>query len=129
MDRARVLTLRAVAEGFLRALDEARTTCVFDVWAYVVMPEHRHVLIRPRLAEYEMTTILSAIKKPAAKTAFLAHPELRKTMSVPCRGRQPESRLWLPGGGYDRNIFRPETAWKCIRYIHANPMARGLTAD
>lgn len=125
--KARVLTNPGVAEGFLRALDEARHSCDFDIWAYVVMPEHCHVLIRPRQETYKMSGILSAIKNPASRAAFEACPELQETMSVRSRGRLPEHRLWLPGGGYDRNIVQSATAWKCIRYIHANPMVRGLT--
>lgn len=127
--KARVLTRPGIAEGFLRALDEARQTFEFDLWAYVVMPEHCHILIRPRLETYKMSVILSAIKNPASKAAFEACPELRETMTVPRRGRLPEHRLWLPGGGYDRNIVRPATAWKCIRYIHANPVVRGLAVS
>jgi len=125
--KARVLTNLGVAEGFLHALDQARHRCAFDFWAYVVMPDHCHVLTRPRLEIYNMSVILSAIKNPASKAAFEACPELEGTMTVPRAGRTPERRLWLPGGGYDRNIAKPATAWKRIRYTHANPFVRGLT--
>ena len=41
---------------------------------------------------------------------------------------QPDSpyRFWQDGGGYDRNINNPETILKTVRYIHANPIRKGL---
>jgi len=33
---------------FIQALETARTNWPFDLWAYVIMPEHVHLLIYPR---------------------------------------------------------------------------------
>jgi putative transposase len=43
----------------------------FDValWAYVIMPEHVHVLLPPRDPGYEMRVILAALKRPVATAA------------------------------------------------------------
>ena len=44
---------------------------VFDIWAYVIMPEHCHVLIFPRLPKYDISPILFAIKVPVTRKAKL----------------------------------------------------------
>ena len=36
------------------------------------------------------------------------------------------AHFWQPGGGYDRNVNKKATAAKMIRYIHENPVRRGL---
>ena len=42
------------------------------------------------------------------------------------RGRRQERRFWQAGGGFDRNIFEPQTLFARIDYVHANPVRRGL---
>ncbi len=43
-------------------------------------------------------------------------------------GPRGEHRFWQQGGGYDRNIAKPEVAWASVAYIHGNPVRRGLVA-
>jgi len=114
----------------VQALDEARRRWEFDLWAYVIMPEHAHVLILPRRPDYHVAMILKAIKQPVARKA-MAH--LRRAASqwieqleVTRPNGRVEYRFWQQGGGYDRNIYKPETAWAAVEYIHNNPVRRGL---
>src|SRR5579863_3774937 len=118
----------AAAQVFLQGLDEARARLNFDVFAYVVMPEHCHALVCPRTEAYDMGEILKAIKSPAAKAIFSKHPHLRNSCRVERSGRKAEYRFWQPGGGYDRNVFKTNTIWQVIDYIHANPVRRRLCA-
>ncbi len=37
-----------------------------------------------------------------------------------------QKRFWQAGGGCDRNIIKPDTAWKMVEYLHLNPVRRGL---
>ena len=46
------------------AINEARQECDFSLWAYVFMPEHVHLLIRPNRKIYDISTVLKAIKQP-----------------------------------------------------------------
>jgi putative transposase len=121
-----MLSSPGVARQFLLSLDQARTDLQFDIFAYVVMPEHCHVLVCPRNEVYDMGKILSAIKSPSAKAILKARPELRPGLEVLRPGRRIECRFWQPGGGYDRNIFKSRTIWDVINYIHMNPVRRGL---
>src|SRR5688572_13522489 len=51
------------------AINEARVKFDFDLWAYVIMPEHVHLLIRPRQDRYEIEHILAALKRPVSVKA------------------------------------------------------------
>ena len=51
-------TCRWLAE----AIEDARASLPFDLWAFVFMPEHVHLLIRPREAVYDMADIRREIK-------------------------------------------------------------------
>ena len=94
-------------EWFCEALDEARTEFAFHPWAYVVMPEHVHVLVYPGDTPERMSAFLQAVKEPVARKAirYLKDhaPEWLARVTVP-EGRRVRHRFWQPGGGYDRNI-------------------------
>jgi REP element-mobilizing transposase RayT len=51
------------------SLDRARKRLEFDIWAYVIMPEHRHILVFPRTPAYSISQILEAIKLPVTRRA------------------------------------------------------------
>ena len=114
------------------AIEKARRDLAFDVWAYVIMPEHAHLLVWPRRTIYDTSKILSAVKRPVAikaihylrehSTAWL------QRMGVRRRDGKLQYRFWKPGGGYDRNVVEPRTAHEMV-YIHLNPVRRGLVAN
>jgi putative transposase len=111
------------------AINVARVKHQFDLWAYVFMPEHVHLIVFPRRKEYEMRQILSGIKLPVAKRAiqFLVQsnsPWLARISRQ--RGTRNERLFWQSGGGYDRNITCGKTLLKMIDYLHNNPVRRGL---
>ena len=118
-------TCRWLAE----AIHEARELLRFDVWAFVFMPEHVHLLIRPREAVYDIAEIRKAVKAPAGRRAIeYLEAEAREWLPriTRRRGRRTERLFWQSGGGYDRNVVEPATLMKVIDYIHANPVRRGL---
>ncbi|MBS1709719.1 MAG: transposase [Armatimonadetes bacterium] len=108
------------------ALFSAGKRLRFEVRAFVVMPEHCHVLVWPREDVYDMAAVLTSIKSEAAKACFTARPELREVCRVPRRGRPDEFKFWQPGGGYDRNYWSRAEIRKFIDYLHNNPVRRGL---
>src|SRR5262245_26894755 len=55
---------------FVDALDKARKRRNFALWAYVIMPEHIHVLIWPRDEIYEIRLIRTALKVPVQRRAL-----------------------------------------------------------
>lgn len=120
------LLLLGVAEAFLRTVDAATQELGFEVWAYVVMPEHVHLVIHPTEEVYDMAAIQYALKKRSAQAIFALHPALREECRVPRKGRRDEFRFWQAGGGYDRNLYTARTTWAEIRYVHNNPVRRSL---
>lgn len=111
------------------SINLARSRFHFDLWAYVFMPEHVHLIVHPRSLSYDMAMIRQAIKEPVGRTALEwleAHaPEWLPRLTVTTNTRT-RRYFWLPGGGYDRNITEPETLQAMMEYIHLNPVRRGL---
>jgi len=114
---------------FVEALDRTRKRYRLELWAYVIMPEHVHLLRWPTKDPHSMSAILKSMKQPVARAAirFLRakNPSWLRNLEVVRAGRI-EHRFWQEGGGYDRNIFDEHVAWTCVEYIHANPVRRGL---
>ncbi|HEY2839587.1 MAG TPA: hypothetical protein VGJ26_10575 [Pirellulales bacterium] len=111
------------------AINQARLRFDFALWAYVFMPEHAHLIIFPRRADYDMGKISAAIKLPVARRAihFLQanhSPWLARISRQ--RGSRTERLFWQSGGGYDRNITAGKTLLQIIEYLHLNPVRRGL---
>jgi putative transposase len=115
-----------VPEIFFRHLEEARRTLEFDVWAFVLMPDHVHLVLWPRRETYSMAAILKAIKAQAAKEILDAFPKIEARCQVLLANGKTERRFWQPGGGYDRNLYSSKAAWSEIGYVHRNPVERGL---
>ena len=109
---------------FLKNLEKARKKHGFLVWAYVLMPEHAHLLIPPQGCL--VRDMLKAIKQPVtqrivAKLKKEDSSMLLKMVSGSVRGHSPYS-FWQVGGGYDRDITTAREVWDAIEYIHLNPM-------
>ncbi len=117
-------------EWLIDAIDRASVKHRFCVWAYVVMPEHAHLLIYPTEAEYDVSRILATIKRSVSETALAFVRANAPEFLAQMRDEQPNGkvahRFWQRGGGYDRNLYSPKYIWQMIDYIHENPVRRGL---
>ena len=101
----------------------------YDLWAYVIMPEHVHVVLLPHPG-VKISQILSTLKQPVSKIAILWLKEnsphfLSRIEDVQPNGRRSH-RFWQRGGGYDRNLRSLADVYEKIDYIHNNPVRRGL---
>jgi putative transposase len=92
---------------FLTVLESRRLRYRFAVIGYVVMPEHVHLLIT----------------EPPDFPLFVAIASIKREVSR----RSPQSPFWFPRY-YDFNIFTNEKRIEKLRYIHRNPVRRGLVA-
>ena len=121
-DRARLWTIDAIR----RAIDQHG----FRLWAYVLMPEHVHLLVCPSTPEYSTSAFLSSVKRSVAIRAVRFVREHATEFLPRMVDRQPNGvvthRFWQRGRGYDRNLWEPRYVWEMIDYIHANPVRRGL---
>jgi len=116
---------RIVLAGSINAAREKHN---FDVWAYVFMPEHLHILLFPKNEIYCISDILKSIKQPVARRMITllkkSNPEALKYLETGLS--RPRYRFWQDGGGYDRNYYLPERIRAQVEYIHNNPVRRGL---
>ena len=112
------------------AIKLARQRHSFHLWAYVIMPEHVHILLWPTTPAYDISKILATIKLPVTRRALNHVRKIAPRFSNRMRDLQPNGdihyRFWQRGGGYDRNSTEPRTIWSQIEYIHDNPRRRGL---
>ena len=69
---------------FLRSLAEARQHCPFHLFAYVIMPEHVHLVLQP-LPSVKIKTVLWHLKRPVTAEALAwakdGHPEFLTRMA------------------------------------------------
>lgn len=100
---------------FIDCLRGSRDRLGFKIQAYVVMPEHVHLLVWPQNSA-TVAQILQSIKQPVSA-------RLRHKMPGPAPA------FWQSGGGHDRNIFSKEAFAAAIDYIHANPVRFGLVSS
>ena len=114
------------------AIEEARRRHEFDLHAFVIMPEHVHLLIRPRHPECNLDRILYDLKRPVswkAKNWLIQHGNDDWIGRLSFRhGSRKVFRFWLAGGGFDRGVFRDLALSQVVQYIHGNPVRRGLVA-
>jgi putative transposase len=121
-------------EKFCRSIDAAMVSQQFRLVAFVLMPEHVHLLVYPLNndpAAVEMDNLLSAIKRPFSyrvkcRLQELGDP-LLKQLTIQERPGKTTFRFWQAGPGYDRNLRGEQAVFNAIDYIHRNPVRRGLT--
>src|SRR4051812_39627591 len=117
--RMSLLSKDRTREWFVEALDQARTQHGFHLWAWVIMPEHVHILLwppfqlispDPRSLQGRISGILTSIKRPVAKKAITylrkKAPDFLHRLTVRNSGRVYE-RFWQVGSGFDENVTEP----------------------
>jgi putative transposase len=93
---------------FEQTLERVRQWYGFFVCGYVIMPEHVHLLI----SEPERSTLGRVLQMLKQNTAHQLRP--------------PEgSPFWLPRY-YDFNVWSEDKRVEKLRYMHRNPVKRGL---
>jgi len=101
-----------------------------SLWAYVIMPNHVHLLVWPREDTYRLDRFLYDCKRPVSwrtKEWLLAHGSADRLKRLTVRkGERRVFRFWQAGGGHDRNMIRIESLKKAAHYIHMNPVRSGL---
>ncbi len=90
---------------FERSLEVMRIRCKFVVCGYVVMPEHVHLLVN----------------EPARAVLSTALQALKLSVSV-----QRNERPFWQTRYYDFNVHNERKRIEKLRYMHRNPVRRGL---
>ncbi len=113
-------------EIFVDVLVAQRERCGFHLIAWVLMPEHLHLLIWPRLPDFPVSKILWGLKRDVARRAVESMREKSSPLLEQSLNTRGQHQFWQRGGGYDRNIFSEDEIREKIDYINLNPVRRGL---
>lgn len=120
------------------AIDRAVERHDFRLYAFVLMPEHVHLIVHPReaplveaaVAATRIAKLLSAIKRPYScrikQRLIEQQSSLLKRLTVRQRPGVMTFRYWQEGPGYDRNLKQARSIVAAIDYVHMNPVRRGL---
>jgi putative transposase len=114
---------------FLDSIRRARHEHPFDLWGFVIMPEHAHLLIWPHEG-VKISPLLKSLKQPVSQKAVHWVEQhtphlLPKMLDLQPNGRQTH-RFWQRGGGHDRNMRTTSEIHEKLHYIHNNPVKREL---
>jgi len=133
--RQPLLMKHSAAQMFEQALEEARVKYGFFVYGYVVMPEHVHLLVsEPEVGT--LATAIKAIKQSVARRQVnlgggLSSSKQKDPHNQPkvVWGTQNKnSRHFWQTRYYDFNVCTPEKRVEKLKYIHLNPVQRGLVS-
>ncbi len=114
-------------DRFLSVLEQTRQRYRFVVVGYVVMPEHIHILItEPEVGT--PSTVMQVLKQRTAR-ALLPKAKRRDPRQVELFGETPERAPFWQTRFYDFNVWTDKKRAEKIRYMHQNPVTRGLAAE
>ncbi len=113
---------------FVRELSKASDEMEFLIVGYVVMPEHVHLLIgEPK--QGTPSTVMQKLKLRVArklrKRSKFANPG---QMELPFTETQEPLRSFWQARFHDFNIYSERKRVEKLRYMHANPVKRGLVS-
>jgi len=100
-------------DAFLVALEKTRQRFQMRVYGYVVMPEHVHILLSEPVGEM----LSRAVQLLKSKVSVQARKQRKRTA-----GDMP---FWQTRY-FDHNVRNDEGFVTQLRYIHRNPVKRGL---
>jgi REP element-mobilizing transposase RayT len=112
-DRKALLGAEKAARLFIRTLREVKQETDYHLFAFVVMPDHVHLVLRPP-ASHSLGQVIQLIKG-----RFSRHYN-------EMTGRS--GRLWQ--SRYHERALRSEgELLSAIEYVHGNPVAAGLASE
>jgi putative transposase len=115
---------------FVRTLEDMRRLFSMCVYGYVVMPEHVHLLVsepeRGVLADAIHYLKLSFAKRLRGRVSQVS---AQRTGANLGQQRRVESGSFWQKRYYDRNVRDAREFSVKLRYLHRNPVKRGLVSD
>ncbi len=128
-DRLPLFQNDRIKDAFVGRLQLARQKTRFRLLAWVIMPEHFHLIIVPTLPAFPIAKVFDAMKGRFAAAVLRRWVELRAPILKRLKHTDGGYRFWQHGGGYDRNIRDEMELYEKIDYCHHNPSRRGLVSD
>ena len=113
----------AIKQVFVDRLAKAKEKHPYRLIAWVVMPDHAHLLLWPHTP---VDTLMHAVKRPVAEAVIRRWRELEAPILQRITNSRGERQFWEAGGGHDRNVRDAEEERRFVDYIHENPCRRGM---
>jgi putative transposase len=111
---------------FLTVLEQVRRRYAFVVVGYVVMPEHIHLLIsEPQ--DKNPSTVMQALKLGFARRVLASNRRRHNPAQSSLFDHTPQ-HVWQKRF-YDFNVWTERKRIEKLRYMHRNPVERGLVAS
>ena len=111
-------------DRFLAILEQTRQRYRFVVVGYVVMPEHFHLLVtEPEVGT--PSTLMQVLKQRSAR-ALLPRKKRTDPRQRSLFGDSLPRRAFWQGRFYDFNVWTTRKRVEKLRYMHRNPVKRGL---
>jgi putative transposase len=111
-------------DRFLTILEQVRERHRFVVVGYVVMPEHIHLLVsEPEIGN--PSTVMQVLKQRTAR-ALLPKRRPRDPRQSNLFDRDSAARAFWQARFYDFNVWSKKKRLEKLRYMHQNPVKRGL---
>jgi len=111
---------------FLSVLEQVRRRYHFDVIEFVVMPEHVHLLLgEPEKAD--LSVVMQVLKQRVARRLLHSKGKKNSRQTELWNGSLADERFWQRRF-YDFNVFSARKMTEKLRYMHRNPVQRGLVS-
>ncbi len=114
-----------IALVFVDAMVAVRRRFRMRLFAWVVMPEHIHMLVRPSDGD-ELGPALRSMKMSVSKRVIARWVDMNATILDRIDDGRGRPRFWQKGGGFDRVVRSNEEFCREVHYVHRNPAERGL---
>jgi putative transposase len=113
---------------FIKVLEQVRRRYQFVLVGYVVMPEHFHLLISEP-EKGNPSTVIQALKFGIVRQLFPTSPKGGEKWGAPSTAGfssdLPPKHFWQRRF-YDFNVWTAHKRVEKLKYIHRNPVPRGL---
>jgi putative transposase len=128
----------AYCDLFLKILERVRQRYRLVVLGYVVMPAHVHLLVSEPQRD-SLSTVIQALKLGVVRSLLCSLGEdiaassqvsqNRRDMGHPVSGASVHPNRFWQARFYDFNVWTEKKRIEKLRYIHRNPVDRGLVAS
>ena len=126
VDRLPLFHRPETCDAFERCLYQTMDQAGILLLAWVLMPEHVHLLLDPGVLAKGWSRVQQRLKARFAFETLATwrreRPEAVERLIRP----DGSTRFWQAGGCFDREVQDPWKVRRATRYLHANPVRRGL---
>ena len=124
--RLPLLKSKHARDVLVRELGRMRDELGFRLFGYVVMPEHVHLLMSEPNNGTPSTVLHKLKLRDARKLRKRGRPAIAGQMRLPFEKCEESVRAFWQARFYDFNVYSQQKKIERLKYMHANPVKRGL---